>query len=134
VKYSELIVWQKSMNLVEAIYKTTETFPGEERFGLTSQIRRAAVSIPSNIAEGHGRKSTASFINFLSIAFGSLMEVETQIQIATRLNFLSDDKATALLAQTDEIGKMISGLKKSLAEKLQISIHRSSILNPQSCL
>ena len=117
MKYSELIVWQKSMNLVEAIYKTTEAFPGEERFGLTSQIRRAAVSIPSNIAEGHGRKSTGSFINFLSIAFGSLMEVETQIQIATRLNFLSDDKATALLAQTDEIGKMISGLKKSLAEK-----------------
>jgi four helix bundle protein len=118
VKYSELIVWQKSMNLVEAIYKATAEFPSEERFGLSSQIRRAAVSIPSNIAEGHGRKSTGSFINFLSIAFGSLMEVETQIQIATRLNFLSDDKATALLAQTDEIGKMISGLKKSLAEKL----------------
>ncbi len=118
MKYSELIVWQKSMNLVEAIYKATAEFPSEERFGLSSQIRRAAVSIPSNIAEGHGRKSTGSFINFLSIAFGSLMEVETQIQIATRLNFLSDDKATALLAQTDEIGKMISGLKKSLAEKL----------------
>ena len=117
MKYSELIVWQKSMNLVEAIYKATAEFPSEERFGLSSQIRRAAVSIPSNIAEGHGRKSTASFINFLSIAFGSLMEVETQIQIATRLNFLSGDKATALLAQTDEIGKMISGLKKSLAEK-----------------
>ena len=117
MKYSELIVWQKSMNLVEAIYKATAEFPSEERFGLSSQIRRAAVSIPSNIAEGHGRKSTASFINFLSIAFGSLMEVETQIQIATRLNFLSEDKATSLLSQTDEIGKMISGLKKSLAEK-----------------
>ena len=118
MKYSELIVWQKSMNLVEAIYKATAEFPSEERFGLSSQIRRAAVSIPSNIAEGHGRKSTASFINFLSIAFGSLMEVETQIQISARLNFLSGDKATSLLAQTDEIGKMISGLKKSLAEKL----------------
>jgi four helix bundle protein len=117
VKYSELIVWQKSMDLVTEIYKITATFPSEERFGLSSQARRAAVSVPSNIAEGHGRKSTASYLNFLSIAFGSLMELETQIQIAVRLNFIQEDKAVALLLQTDEIGKMLSGLKKSLAEK-----------------
>ncbi len=117
MKYSELIVWQKSMDLVTEIYKITATFPSEERFGLSSQARRAAVSVPSNIAEGHGRKSTASYLNFLSIAFGSLMELETQIQIAVRLNFIQEDKAVALLLQTDEIGKMLSGLKKSLAEK-----------------
>ncbi|MFA6202235.1 MAG: four helix bundle protein [Gallionella sp.] len=79
MKYSELIVWQKAMDLVTEIYKVTATFPVEERFGLSSQIRRAAVSVPSNIAEGHGRKSTASCLNFLSIAFGSLMALETQI-------------------------------------------------------
>ncbi len=117
MKYSELIVWQKAMDLVTEIYKVTATFPGEERYGLSSQARRAAVSIPSNIAEGHGRKSTASYLNFLSIAFGSLMELETQIQIAVRLEFIREEKAIALLAQTDEIGKMLAGLKKSLAEK-----------------
>lgn len=117
MKYSELIVWQKAMDLVTEIYKITATFPGEERFGLSSQARRAAVSIPSNIAEGHGRKSTVAYINYLSIAFGSLMELETQIQIATRLNFVGEEKAASLLMKTDEIGKMLTGLKKSLADK-----------------
>jgi len=88
LKYSELIVWQKSMDLVADIYRSTALFPVEERFGLASQSRRAAVSIPSNIAEGHGRKSTGAYVNFLSIAYGSLMELETQIQIAARLNYL----------------------------------------------
>lgn len=117
MKYSELVVWQKAMDLVTDIYKITAVFPSEERFGLSSQIRRAAVSIPSNIAEGHGRKSTASYLNFLAIAFGSLMELETQIQIAVRLDYIYEEKAIALLAQTDEIGKMLSGLKRSLSEK-----------------
>lgn len=117
MKYSELIVWQKAMDLVTEIYKITATFPSEERFGLSSQARRAAVSVPSNIAEGHGRKSTASYLNFLSIAFGSLMELETQIQIAVRLEYIVEEKAIALLVRTDEIGKMLSGLKRSLAEK-----------------
>jgi len=117
MKYSELVVWQKAMDLVTEIYKITATFPGDERFGLSSQVRRAAVSVPSNIAEGHGRKSTASYLNFLSIACGSLMELETQIQIAARLDFIQEDKAIALLVQTDEIGKMLNGLKRSLAEK-----------------
>ncbi|ADL54474.1 four helix bundle protein [Gallionella capsiferriformans] len=119
MKYSELIVWQKAMDLVTEIYKVTATFPVEERFGLSSQIRRAAVSVPSNIAEGHGRKSTASYLNFLSIAFGSLMELETQIQIAVRLDFIREDAAVVLLSNTDEIGKMLSGLKRSLAEKIK---------------
>jgi len=117
VKYSELVVWQRAMDLVTDIYKFTALFPSEERFGLSSQSRRAAVSIPSNIAEGHGRKSTGAYINYLSIAFGSLMELETQIQIAVRLSYVSENEVVILLAKTDEIGRMLSGLKRSLTEK-----------------
>jgi len=117
VKHSDLQVWQKAIDLVTEIYKITATFPSEERFGLTSQARRAAVSIPSNIAEGHGRKLTGAYINHLSIAYGSLMELETQTQIAVRLNFVQEDNATALLKQMDEIGKMLTGLKNSLSDK-----------------
>lgn len=115
MNHSDLIVWQKAMDLVTGIYKITATFPSEERFGLSSQARRAAVSIPSNIAEGHGRKSTAAYLNHLSIAYGSLMELETQIQIALRLNFIVAAETTTLLEQTSEIGKMLNGLKKSLS-------------------
>jgi four helix bundle protein len=115
MKYSELVVWQKAMDLVTGIYKITSSFPADERFGLTSQVRRAAVSIPSNIAEGQGRKSTGAYINHLSIAYGSLMELETQIQIALRLNFVGAEETSTLLIQTNEIGKMLSGLKNSLS-------------------
>jgi four helix bundle protein len=117
MKYSELVVWQKAMGLVTEIYQVTATFPSEERFGLCSQARRAAVSIPSNIAEGHGRKATGAYLNHLSIAYGSLMELETQTQIAVRLSFITEDKASSLLKQMDEIGKMLTGLKNSLSEK-----------------
>lgn len=119
MKYSELYVWQKAMDLVMDIYKITTAFPNEERFGLSSQMRRAAVSVPSNIAEGHGRKATAAYLNHLSIAYGSLMELETQIQIAARLSFIASDIASSLVVKTDEIGKMLSGLKKSLSEKTE---------------
>jgi len=84
--YQELIVWQRAMDLVEEIYKATKEFPREELYALTSQIRRAAVSIPSNIAEGQGRRTTADFLRHLSIAYGSLREVETQALIARRLS------------------------------------------------
>jgi four helix bundle protein len=117
MKYSELVVWQKAMDLVTDIYRVTATFPSEERFGLLSQARRAAVSIPSNIAEGHGRKATGAYVNHLSIAYGSLVELETQIQIAVRLNFVNLDESSRLLSKTDEIGKMLTGLRKSLTEK-----------------
>lgn len=117
MKYSELVVWQKAMDLVTEIYKITATFPSDERFGLSSQARRAAVSIPSNIAEGHGRKATGAYINHLSIAHGSLMELETQTQIAVRLSFVPENKAYALLKQMDEIAKMLNSLKKSLSAK-----------------
>jgi four helix bundle protein len=107
------------MDLVTEIYKITAIFPNEERFGLVSQARRAAVSIPSNIAEGHGRKLTGAYINHLSIAYGSLMELETQTQIAVRLSFIQEDKATDIFKKMDEIGKMLTGLRKSLSEKIK---------------
>jgi len=116
MKYSELVVWQKAMDLVTDIYRITTTFPNEERFGLSSQMRRAAVSVPSNIAEGHGRKATGAYLNHLSIAYGSLVELETQIQISVRLEFISQNQSYDLLTKTDEIGKMLTGLKRSLSE------------------
>ncbi len=94
--YQELIVWQKGMDLVEAVYKASQTFPQEETYGLTSQIRRAVVSVPSNIAEGQGHKSTKEFMHFLSIALGSLREVETQILITERLTYLNKKQTTHL--------------------------------------
>jgi four helix bundle protein len=83
--HKDLIIWQRSMDLVESVYRITENFPARENFGLVSQMRRAAVSIPSNIAEGYGRQSTGNYSQFLSIARGSLLELETQIEISLRL-------------------------------------------------
>lgn len=84
--YQQLIVWQKAMDLVEKVYEATKTFPREEVYGITNQLRRAAVSVPSNIAEGQGRRTTADFLRHLGIAYGSLLEVETQLLIAVRLS------------------------------------------------
>jgi four helix bundle protein len=114
MKYSELKVWQKSMDLVDELYSVTDQFPQSERFGISSQLQRASVSIPSNIAEGHGRKYTNAFLNHLSIAFGSLMEVETLVLIAERRKYVDKNKTVSLLAQTEQIGKMLSGLRRSL--------------------
>ena len=115
--YRELIVWQKAMDLVEAVYRTTANFPKEQLYGLTSQIRRAAISVPSNIAEGQGRTTTRDFLYFLSIANGSLKEVETQTLIAERLGFLDNSKASTLIALTTEVGRLTSGLRNSLKRK-----------------
>jgi len=125
VKYSELQVWEKAMELVTHVYQLTRGFPVEEKFGLISQLQRAAVSIPANIAEGHGRKSTGAYLNHISIANGSLMEVETLIQIASRLGFLTQQQVMDTLSRADEIGKMLSGLHRSLNPQ-------SSILTPAS--
>jgi four helix bundle protein len=114
VKYSELVVWQKAMSLVEDIYAVTRTFPVEEKYALASQLQRAAVSIPANIAEGHGRKYTNAFVNHLSIASGSLMELETLVQLGKRLGYLNTARQDDLLLRTDEISRMLSGLKTSL--------------------
>ena len=123
MKYSELLVWQKAMDLVTEIYMFARAFPQEERFGLASQLQRAAVSIPANIAEGHGRKSTGAYLNHVSISNGSLMEVETLIQIASRLGYLTPQQKTGVLDRTDEIGKMLSGLQRSLNPRSSILPH-----------
>ena len=112
--YRDLIVWQKGIELVEAVYRITKAFPREEIYGLTSQLRRAAVSVPSNIAEGQARTSTAEFKNFLSIARGSLAEVETQLLIAHRLKYLSTEQLTEVMAIHDEVSKMLPALQRGL--------------------
>jgi four helix bundle protein len=116
--YRELIVWQKAMNLVEFMYKATAHFPNTELYGLTSQIRRAAVSIPSNIAEGQGRNTTRDFLHFLSMANGSLREVETQVMIAERLGYIKKQAESELLGATAEIGRLLNGLCNSLKKRL----------------
>ena len=111
--YRELDVWKQSMDFVEAVYKTLKTFPSEERYGICDQIRHAAVSIPSNIAEGFGRDTPKEFAHFLSIARGSLYEIMTQLEIASRLGYLASN--SGLYPQAVSIGKMLNTLKKRLA-------------------
>ena len=114
--YRNLDVWQKAMNMVVACYKITKTFPKSEIYGLASQLQRSAVSIPANIAEGRERQHRKEFIQHISIAYGSLAELETHIQIAERLNYITLTKANQLLDQTAEIGRMLNGLRKSLSK------------------
>ncbi len=115
--YKELNVWQKSYELCLKIYKITAKFPNEERYGLTSQIRRSAVSIPSNIAEGYGRKTTLDYIRMLYISYGSVCELETQILLAGDLGFI--EKGALGIANKDiaEIERMLKALIKSLENK-----------------
>src|SRR5882762_43837 len=112
--YRELIAWQRAMDLVEEVYKSSRQFPREELYALTSQIRRAAVSIPSNIAEGQGRTTTKDFLRHLSIAYGSLREVETQILIAVRLLYLAQDSTEQMMNLAAEVGRLLNGLMNSL--------------------
>jgi four helix bundle protein len=115
--YRELIVWQKAMDLAESVYKLTSGFPREEIYGLTSQVRRSAVSIASNIAEGQGRSSTRDFLNFLSIARGSLCEMETQVLLAERLGYVQGHDGSGILNQAAEVGRLINGLANSLTRR-----------------
>jgi four helix bundle protein len=112
--YQDLIAWQKAMDLVEKVYQVTACFPREEIYGLTCQVRRAAVSIPSNIAEGQGRRTTGEFLQFLSIAHGSLREVETQLMIAQRLKFIEETGFLAAMELAGEVGRLLNGLSNSL--------------------
>lgn len=112
--YTELFAWQKAMDLVEVVYRLSGRFPKEEVYGLTAQIRRACVSIPSNIAEGQGRWTAGEFVQFLGIAHGSLREVETQARIAVRLGYVDSDSINDLLGTAAEVGRLIHGLKNSL--------------------
>ncbi len=112
--YRDLIVWHKAMDLVTEIYRVTQNFPKGEIFGLISQLRRAAVSIPSNIAEGQGRLSKGEFRVFLGNARGSLSEVETQVLIAKNLDYLSQNETTKLLDLASEVGRILNGLIASM--------------------
>jgi four helix bundle protein len=114
--YRDLLVWQKAMSLVEGVYKLTRNFPTSEEFGLKSQMRRAAVSIPSNIAEGQGRHRPRVFKEYLNIAMGSLSELETQVELSVRLHIVSSEECQAVQSHCKEVGKMIYGLGHSLSE------------------
>lgn len=112
--YKELAAWQKAMELVAEVYRITADFPDQEKFGLVSQLRRAAVSVPSNIAEGQGRLSTGEFKQFLGHARGSLFEVETQAIIANDLMVISEDRMRRLDELIQEVGRVLNGLIRSL--------------------
>jgi len=115
--YRELIAWQKAMKFVTEIYAATQRFPSEERYGITNQLRRAAVSVPSNIAEGQARFSQREFHHFLSQARGSLVEIETQWLISRELKYLQPAKADDLLATADELGRVLNGLIASIKNR-----------------
>jgi len=112
--YKDLIVWQKSMDLAEMIYKYTAKYPQAEVYSLTAQMRRAAVSVVSNIAEGKGRYSKPEYLRFLSISLGSLCELETQVMLSVRLNYLEEKEANSILSLCTEIGKMLIALRMKL--------------------
>jgi four helix bundle protein len=115
--YRDLIAWQKSIALVLEVYRCTQDFLKSEAYGLVSQLRRAAVSVPSNIAEGHARLSTGEFRQFLGHALGSLMEIETQLLIAQSLGYLEPSKSEGLLQQSAEVGRVLNGLLRSLPNR-----------------
>ncbi len=119
--YKDLIAWQKAMKLVVAIYSATQKFPREELYGITSQLRRAAVSVPSNIAEGQARLTTKEFRKFLSDARGSLVEIETQLTISQMLHFLPPDESGRLLSLASEVGRVLNGLLSSIKAKVDTS-------------
>jgi four helix bundle protein len=112
--YKDLVVWQKGIELVNELYSVTKGFPKEEMFGLTNQIRRATISVPSNIAEGWGRNSTKNYIQFIRISVGSLYEIETQLVIANNQNYITNQIKSALSEKIDELGKMLNTLLKRL--------------------
>ena len=115
--YRQLEVWQLAMDLAERCYQATKGFPKEELFGLTSQIRRSAVSIPANIAEGQGREHTKEFLNHLSMARGSLLELETHLMLSQRIALLQQPELDSLLTMTDRLSRMLSGLRKALEKR-----------------
>jgi four helix bundle protein len=125
--HKELVVWQKAMDLVVAVYRITRTFPKTEIYGLASQMQRAAVSVPSNIAESHGLKQTQAYARHLAIANGSLTELETQLEIARRLGYLTAENES-VIDRAGEVGRMLAGLRRSLQSRL--SGPESRILNP----
>ena len=120
--YKDLLVWQRGMDLTALVYRLSAELPSDERFGLVSQMRRAAVSVPANIAEGHQRSTTKDYLRFLSYASGSLAEVETLTELASRLYELKKNSIEEMLGQADELGKMLRSLQQRLEEKLNPSL------------
>jgi four helix bundle protein len=118
--YRDLRVWQRGMELVEAIYVITQSFPKQEMYGLSSQVRRAAVSIPANIAEGHSREHTKEFRNFLSMAQGSISELETELEIATRLGYEPTQQFNGLMVQIAGLAKQVRALREVLAKRIAV--------------
>jgi len=112
--YRDLIAWQKAMDMVEAVYRVSKAFPSHELYALTRQLHRAAVSVPSNIAEGHSRFSQRDFRHFLRQSRGSLAEVETQLELACRLGYIDAKELRPLIDRTDEVGRVLTGLINSL--------------------
>ncbi len=126
VSYKDLVVWQQAMELVELIYPASARWPQSELYGLVSQVRRAAVSVVSNIAEGQGRNSRGEFLQFLRNAKGSLLETETQILVAVRLKYLKDEEAQRVLDKIERVSRLLYGLMQSLkkSEKPQTTNHK----------
>ena len=112
--FKDLILWQRAMDLVVEVYQLVKKLPKEELFALSDQIRRAAISIPSNIAEGQGRNSSKEFIHFLSIAKGSKAELETQLLLCVRINYLTESEIEKAMSLIEEVGKMLNSLQKKL--------------------
>lgn len=119
--YKDLIAWQKSIQLVTDIYALTRTFPENEKFGLATQLNRAAVSVPSNIAEGWGRETSKNFVQFLRNSRGSVMEIQTQLIIAKNLGYIHSDKYELLAEKSEEVGKIIQSLIKGISKKIKIT-------------
>ena len=115
--YKDLLVWQSAYRLCLDVYKATKRFPPDERYGLTSQIRRAAISVPSNIAEGYGRKTTPEYLQSLYIAYGSLCELETQVMISGDLDYLAEDDLVSLQRDIGDVERMLKALIRSLKHK-----------------
>lgn len=118
--HRDLIVWQKAMSLVEAVYAATSKFPKEETYALTSQIRRAVVSIPANIAEGQGRRLSKEYLYFLANSRGSLWELDTHLEIASRLHYLPAENYRELRNQLDEVAKILNGLMRAVEHSSNI--------------
>lgn len=118
VSYRDLTVWQRAIDLTDVVYEVTKRFPKDERFALTSQLQRAAVSIPSNIAEGHGRDHLREYLHHLSIANGSLMELETQLTIAVHRGYVSSSEAQRSFDLSGDVGRLLAGLVRALKARL----------------
>jgi len=117
LSYRDLNVWQKAMDIAAAVYQLTKPFPQSELYGLTTQMRRAAVSIAANIAEGHGRETSGAYIQFLRIAQGSLKELETHIFLAQRVDLVGSDQIEPILDECDKLGRMLRALIRAIQEK-----------------